>query len=325
MKHGKLTLIISAALIIALALSLAGCAKTPAPAPTAEPAPTTEPTSEPAPTAEPTATPAPGTGVPDGERREAVIGIEGMEETVQYEHVRDDALGFEMDYDYERFERRRGDGRESFVSLWDDAESPENYLAVTFDPRSAEAAADAISAVLSESYDVIRETAEFGRAGECIVLDASADKNGRTPDRLMAVFIVPAEDGCRIAAAHFYFEAAEGFGRRFRSMIDTFSLLPAQGDGRLSAELALEAVRSYCRAANPDLESIEKAGEYPVYWEVEESGGDEIVVLFRSYTGAQQRFHVDPVSGETYVMELAPDGDKEIRTDETLNVRDRAF
>ena len=319
MKRKNTVLIISAAL--ALALLLAGCAKTPAPAPT-EPAVTAEPA---APTETPAPTPDPGTGIPDGERREAVIGIEGMEETVQYEHVRDDALGFEMDYDYERFERRSGDGRESFVSLWDDAESPENYLTVTFDPRSAEAAADAISAVLADSYDVIRETAVFGRAGECIVLDASADKENRTPDRLMAVFIVPAEDGCRVAAAHFYFEAAEGFGRRFRSMMDTFSILPAQGGGRLSAELALEAVRSYCRAANPDLESIEKAGQYPVYWEVEESGGDEIVVLFRSYTGAQQRFHVDPVSGETYVTELGPDADKEIRTDETLNVRDRAF
>ncbi|MBO6011791.1 MAG: hypothetical protein J6P71_08365, partial [Oscillospiraceae bacterium] len=74
-----------------------------------------------------------------------------------------------------------------------------------------------------------------------------------------------------------------------------------------------------------DLESIEKAGEYPVFWEPELESADEIVVLFRSYTGAQQRFHIDPVSGETYVTELGPGADKEIRSDETLNVWDRSF
>ena len=41
----------------------------------------------------------------DGERYDAVITIEGMEETVHYEHIVNTALGFEMDYDYERFLR----------------------------------------------------------------------------------------------------------------------------------------------------------------------------------------------------------------------------
>jgi len=319
MKRRKLTLIIAAALIIALALSLAGCAKKPAPAPTEAP------TEAPAPSEAPAATPAPGTGIADGARSEAVIVIEGMEETVQYEHVRNDALGFEMEYEYETFSRASEADREVFVSVWDDPESPENYLEVRYDPRSAEAAANAIGAVLARDYDINRSAFTLAGAGECIRIDASADKNGRTPDRLMAVYIVPAEDGSRVAAAHYFFEAAEGFGRRFRCMMDTFSVLPAQGGGRISGERAAEAVRRYCLAANPDLAGVEQAGEYPVYWALELEGADEIVVLFRSYTGAQQRFHIDPVSGETYVTELAPGADKEIRTDETLNVWDLSF
>ena len=45
--------------------------------------------------------PAIETGRQDGERFETTIILEGMEEKVRYEHIRDEALGFEMDYDYE--------------------------------------------------------------------------------------------------------------------------------------------------------------------------------------------------------------------------------
>ena len=38
-------------------------------------------------------------------------------------------------------------------------------------------------------------------------------------------------------------------------------------------------------ASYPDLEEIVSAGEYPVYWEVASSDAEEIVILFRSYTG----------------------------------------
>jgi hypothetical protein len=50
---------------------------------------------------------------------------------------------------------------------------------------------------------------------------------------------------------------------------------------------------------------------------------DEIVVLFRSYTGSETRYYVDPVSGETYVTERVPGIiEDEQRTDESFNVRD---
>ena len=40
-----------------------------------------------------------------GERFEGTIILEGMDETVKYEHIRNDTLGFERDYDYENFGR----------------------------------------------------------------------------------------------------------------------------------------------------------------------------------------------------------------------------
>ena len=63
-----------------------------------------------------------------------------------------------------------------------------------------------------------------------------------------------------------------------------------------------------------------KNGEYPSYWEALSSDGNEIVVLFRSYTGAQIRYYIDPVSGEATVTELVPGvTDEEQRTGESLN------
>ncbi len=81
---------------------------------------------------------------------------------------------------------------------------------------------------------------------------------------------------------------------------------PAAGDGRITDGEALSAVRTYCLENNPDLEDIIKAGEYPVYWEVETSGEDEVVVLFRSYTGALVRYYVDRAGGDAYITEFVP-------------------
>jgi len=88
-------------------------------------------------------------------------------------------------------------------------------------------------------------------------------------------------------------------------------------------EQALTAIKNYCYMNNPDLEDIEKAGEYPVYWEIISSDEKEIVILFRSYTGAEIRYYIDPISGETYVTEFVPGiTDKEERTSESFNVRE---
>ena len=195
---------------------------------------------------------------------------------------------------------------------------------MVFSGADAKTAAASVSELLANDYDIIRESYMLERAGGCIRIDASEGKGGTgTPDLLQMVYIIPAADGCRIAAAHYTFESAEGFGARFRAMLNSLSVIDRQGVQRLSDEEALAAIRNYCRISNPDLESIAGSGEYPLYWDVAESTGSEITVLFRSYTGAQIRYHIDPFSGETYVTEFVPGiTPEEERTGESFNVRD---
>ena len=92
---------------------------------------------------------------------------------------------------------------------------------------------------------------------------------------------------------------------------------------RINDDQAMTAIKNYCHMTNPDLENIEKEGEYPVYWEVQSSDENEIVILFRSYTGAQIRYYIDPVLGDTYVTEFVPQiTNEEEKTDEEFNIRD---
>lgn len=94
-------------------------------------------------------------------------------------------------------------------------------------------------------------------------------------------------------------------------------------NGRLTDAQAKDAIRHYCILENPDLENYINEGEYPVYWEVTESNGEQIVVLFRSYTGALTRYYIDPYSGDTYVTEQVPGIiEDEQASGETLNVYD---
>lgn len=98
---------------------------------------------------------------------------------------------------------------------------------------------------------------------------------------------------------------------------------PAVTEERLSDEQALSAIINYCCMNNPALEDIVNAGEYPTYWEIASSGEQEIVVLFRSYTGAQIRYYIDRSTGDTYVTEYVPGiTPEEQRTDESFNVKD---
>ncbi len=167
-----------------------------------------------------------GSGHEDGERSESIIMIEGMEEAVSYEHIRNSTVGIEMDYDYELFERHSEPDRECFVSRYDDPGNYENYLEVTYSEEDAESVAAAVSETLSNDYDIIREEFMLEHAGRCIRIDASADKGGLTmPEKLRMVYIIPADDGCCIATAHYSIEGAEGFGVRFRNMMHTLELI----------------------------------------------------------------------------------------------------
>ena len=229
-------IIVTWTILAALMLALAGCGKA-RPAETAAPAPApqvteaAQPTAEPAPTEtaapQPAETPAPAPAPTrrDGERFEAVIMLEGMEETVNYEHVRREDLGFEMDYDYEMFTRESGADRERFVCVWDDPANIEDYLELTSSPEDADTAAAAIAEELSKDYEVYWDSRELERAGSCIRLEASVIKGtNQMADQLQAVYILPAPDGCRIAWEHYFVTESEGFARRFGYMLDTLTL-----------------------------------------------------------------------------------------------------
>ena len=91
----------------------------------------------------------------------------------------------------------------------------------------------------------------------------------------------------------------------------------------LSEDQALDAIKNYCFTNNPELKNMASSDEYTIYWNVTSNTANEIVVLFRSYTGAQIRYYIDPVSGAAYTTELDPGIiDEEQRTEESFNVKD---
>ena len=62
-------------------------------------------------------------------------------------------------------------------------------------------------------------------AGNCTRIDASEVRGGGSmPERLQTVYVIPAAVGSIVATVHCSIESAEGFGVRFRSMLDTLVL-----------------------------------------------------------------------------------------------------
>ena len=162
----------------------------------------------------------------DGERFEDVIMLEGMEETVQYEHAINNEIGFEIDYDYEMFIRQREADKERFISIYDDIDHPENYLEITYRSENMDAVAASVSKELSKNYEISKEPRELANAGKCIVIDASNGAgNTGTLDLLQAVYIIPSGDGALVGTAHYGFESADGFGRRFAYIMNTLVVI----------------------------------------------------------------------------------------------------
>ena len=160
------------------------------------------------------------TGRQNGERFGISIIVEGMEESVRYEHAVNETMGIEIDYDYENFERRSETDCERFVSRYDS--DPTNYLEIRRSAEDADTVAAAISEELSKTYDILREPYTLDRAGVCIRIDASRIKGANTmSDLLQMVYVIPTADGCVVAAAHYTIESAEGFGARIHSIINT--------------------------------------------------------------------------------------------------------
>ena len=226
MKQIKRTLALLLGLMLVIAV-LGGCGKQAAPVESASPVESAEPT-EAADLSE--ATPAPARE--DGERFESVLFIEGMEEAIQYEHAVNQTAGFEMDYEYETFQRQSEPDRERFVSIYDDPAAPESYVEVVCCSDDAETAAAAISEVLGKDYALYQESLTLNNGVACIHIDASAVADGsRTADVLRAVYVIPADDGCRIALLRYLPEGSDGFGKRLSGMVNTILVTEAQGAG----------------------------------------------------------------------------------------------
>ena len=91
----------------------------------------------------------------------------------------------------------------------------------------------------------------------------------------------------------------------------------------ITGDQAYAAVINYNKAIGSGIDGEINSEGYTEYWDVSTNEDGKIVVLYRSYTGAQIRHYVDPVSGETYITELVPGIiDEEQETGETFNVRD---
>lgn len=308
-----LALVLSLTLLLAAAAGCAKGKKEPQPAETESPVETAEAAEE-----------TPAIERQHGERFEDVIMIEGMEETIKLEHFVNETAGLAMDYDYESFVCRASSDRLQIVSAYDDPETPENYIEVSYCPDDAETVADAIEKALSADYAVSRDTAVLKSGVECIHMDASATPDGAyTADVLQAVYVIPADDGCRVAHLRYLPEGSDGFGKRLAYLVNTITVMDPKGERAMSDEQACAAIERYCCLSNPDLKGIVESGEYPVSWQITEYSEDQIVILFHSYTGADVRYYIDPVSGEAYVTEFVSGVTaEEQRTDETLNVWD---
>ena len=92
---------------------------------------------------------------------------------------------------------------------------------------------------------------------------------------------------------------------------------------QISSTEALTAVRNYNFKNIPDLEEKVKSDDYTIYWDIASEDDNQIVVIFRSYTGSINRYYIDKNTGEAYETVQVPGIiDDEEKTGETLNIKD---
>lgn len=165
-------------------------------------------------------------GRKDGERFETEIMIEGMTETVGYEHAISKSVGFELDYEYDSLIRNSGADNECFMSKYDDPKDPMNYLLLKHTEEDAETTLAKLKGSLSDDFEeVSTEEAELDGIGKCECMIASGVRNNKLPaGALRRVYIIPAAKGCITAEANYTIESAEGFGTRFIDILNTLTL-----------------------------------------------------------------------------------------------------
>jgi len=221
MKRKTVYSILTALLMAALVMTITGCKKnTTTETASAEPVviDINDGTSDVA-----TADPVGGeskTGRADGERFDGTIMLEGAEETVHYEHIVNNDLGFEMDYEYEQLNRKTLADREIFISVYDDENDPSNYLEVSQSDLPVDTVITNLRIELSQKADIETETRTLENAGEVTYIEASS-KDGNMLNQMQSVYVIPAGNGTIVVRYHFSIEAAEGFAGRFREMLNT--------------------------------------------------------------------------------------------------------
>lgn len=162
-----------------------------------------------------------------GERFEGTIILEGMDEPVKYEHIGNEVLGFEMDYDYENFVRKTEQDSERLISIWDNPDNPEIYIEIIHSMENAETTAASIKETLSAEYDASMEQSTLDGAGECIEIRAEVDHNHQMSLwQLQMVFIIPTSDGGSLVVwGHYTVESADGMGARLYNMINSIKVV----------------------------------------------------------------------------------------------------
>lgn len=170
------------------------------------------------------------------------------------------------------------------------------------------------SGTLELSDDQWSEFTKLVKGGTVTAREDSADSGGSGP----WLYLYWTDDKSKYQQFSF-----ESYGTEAKFEEFCLTLAPKKDtDDRLTDEQALLAIKNYCYYYNPDLDEIADEGGAPVYWEIESSDEKQIVVLFRSYTGALVRYYIEPVSGETYVTEFVPGiTDEEEQTDESFDIR----
>ena len=97
---------------------------------------------------------------------------------------------------------------------------------MTRSTESADTIAADYEVTLSKDYGTVdMETVTLDHAGECALISASNAKNSKMAHTLQTIYIIPATEGCIVAAVHCTTESAEGFGTRFSSTVNTLSVI----------------------------------------------------------------------------------------------------
>lgn len=105
------------------------------------------------------------------------------------------------------------------------------------------------------------------------------------------------------------------------SVTETSAIETDLVQGPLTDEEALEGFTNYLHFKIKDLQEIIDEGKYPCTWGIASSDEQKIMIMFKSYTGALFRYHIDRQTGKTYVTNYVVESNSYIRTKENFNVR----